>query len=170
MWGQHTQPHPFCIVCRLMMPDLQRWMLGQVTNPPSSPCIPRHLSVKPTLRPSDENSVFRYLPWKRAAISVSSVYPGVISGWATILPEPSKKLPTSRLNECLALLPRTGNYWFSRIRSVADSLINSDFADFTVLQVYTGSRSAFRHSRIAGPQAERIGDLDSPRIASMRDV
>ena len=80
---------------------------------------------------------------------------GDISGWATILPEPSKKLPTSRLNECLALLPRTGNYWFSRIRSVADSLINSDFADFTVLQVYTGSRSAFRHSRTAGPPSRK---------------
>ena len=79
------------------------------------------------------------------------------------------KISAEALTECLALLPRTDNYWFPR-RSVADSLINSDFADFTVLQVYTGSRSAFRHSRIAGPQAERIGDLDSPRIASKRDV
>jgi hypothetical protein len=39
------------------------------------------------------------------------------------------------LNERVALLPRTDNFWFSRIRSVANSLINSDFADFTVLQV-----------------------------------
>src|ERR1700730_3382775 len=55
------------------------------------------------------------------------------------------------IDERFALLPRTDNFWFSRIRSVAISLINSGFADFTVLQVYTGSRSAFRARRLKSP-------------------
>jgi hypothetical protein len=50
--------------------------------------------------------------------------------------------------ERIGVLPRTDNYWFSRIRSVANSLINGDFADFTALQVYTGSRSASRARRL----------------------
>ncbi|MGO9435134.1 MAG: hypothetical protein ACLPH3_12510 [Terracidiphilus sp.] len=60
-----------------------------------------------------------------------------------------------------ALLPRTDNYWFSRIRSVADSLINSDFADFTVVQVYTGLRSASR--------ARRLKSLTNCRAPRQRD-
>ncbi len=48
------------------------------------------------------------------------------------------------LEERLDLLPRTDNYWFSRIRSVADSLINSDFADLTVQEHALAGRLAVR--------------------------
>jgi hypothetical protein len=77
------------------------------------------------------------LPVNRAMPEPTAGSDLVTSVSATIRPEAELR-PAMRLNERVALLPRTDNYWFSRIRSVADSLINSDFADFTVLAVYTG--------------------------------
>ena len=59
-----------------------------------------------------------------------------------------------------ALFPRADNHWFSRIR-VANSLINSDFADFTALQAYTGSRSASR--------ARRLKSLTNCRAPKQKD-
>jgi hypothetical protein len=64
------------------------------------------------------------------------------------------------LNEFVALFPRADNHWFSRIR-VANSLINSDFADFTALQAYTGSRSASR--------ARRLKSLTNYRAPKQKD-
>ena len=65
------------------------------------------------------------------------------------------------IDECVGLFPRIDNYWFSRIRSVANSLINSDFADFTALQVYTEPRSASR--------ARRLKSLTNCRAPKQKD-
>ena len=60
---------------------------------------------------------------------------------------------------------------FSRIWSVANSLIKSDFADFTALQVYTESRSASRARCLKSltncrPPSRKIGDPDSLSVDS----
>lgn len=85
-----------------------------------------------------------------------------------------------RAGERLGLLPRTDNYWFSRIRSVADSLIHSDFFIVTsqislyyryILVAFGFLCSSFRVTlELQGPQAERSASPDFLRFASKPDV